>query len=105
MNNLKESCSSLVKDKSLKKSLNFEMFPKRKSSNNSTFIKDNESINSDVVKRRKIKLLTKMEKKSNINLSMNRYENEFGKKIIYDFDTKKIKINGKLIMIKKNFEK
>jgi hypothetical protein len=81
------------------------MFPKRKSSNNSTIIKDNKSFNSDVVNPRKIKFLTKKEKKTNINISINRYKNEFGKKIINDYDTKKIKINGKLIMIKKNLGK
>jgi len=36
---------------------------------------------------------------------MNKYKNEFGKKIINDYDTKKIKINGKLIMIKKTLGK
>ena len=105
MNNLKDNYRTLVKDKSLRKSRNFEMFPKRKSSNNSTIIKDNKSFNSDVVNPIKIKFLTKKEKKTNINISINRYKNEFGKKIINDYDTKKIKINGKLIMIKKNFEK
>ena len=105
MNNLKDNYRTLVKDKSLRKSHNFEIFPKRKSSNNSTIIKDNESINSDVIKPRKINFLTKKEKKSNINISLNRFKNELGKKIINDYDTKRIKINGKLIMIKKNFRK
>lgn len=36
---------------------------------------------------------------------MNRYKNEFCKKITSDYDTKKIKINGKLIMVKKNLGK
>ena len=105
MNNLKGNYRTLVKDKSLRKSHNFEMFPKRKSSNNSIIIKDNESINSDVVKSIKINFLNKKEKKANLNISINRYKNEFGKKIINDYDTKKIKINGKLIMIKKNIGK
>jgi len=105
INNLRDSYRTLAKDKSLRKSHNFEMFPKRKSSNNSIIIKDNESINSDVIKPRKINFLTKKEKKPNINISINRYKNEFGKKILNDYDTKKIKINGKLIMIKKNVGK
>ena len=105
MNNLKDNYRTLVKDKSLRKSHNVEIFPKRKSSNNSTIIKDNESINSDVIKPRKINFLTKKEKKSNINISLNRFKNELGKKIINDYDTKKIKINGKLIMIKKTLGK
>ena len=104
MNNLQDNYKTLTKDKSLRKSHNFEMFPKRKSSNNSTIIKDNDIINSDI-KPRKINFLTKKEKKTNINISMNNYKNEFGKKIINDYDTKKIKINGKLIMIKKTLGK
>ena len=105
MNNLRDNYRTLAKDKSLRKSHNFEIFPKRKSSNNSIIIKDNESINSEVVKPRKINFLTKKEKKTNINISMNRYKNEFCKKITSDYDTKKIKINGKLIMVKKNLGK
>ena len=105
MNNLRDNYRTLAKDKSLRKSHNFEMFPKRKSSNNSIIIKDNESINSDTVKPKKINFLPKKEKKANINISINRFKNEFGKKIINDYDTKKIKINGKLIMIKKNLGK
>lgn len=104
MNNLKDNYRTITKDKSLRKSHNFEMVPKRRSSNNSIIIKDNDSINSDVVKR-KINFLNKKEKIANINISMNRYKNEFGKKIINDYDTKKIKINGKLIMIKKSLGK
>ena len=105
MNNLRDNYRTLAKDKSLRKSHNFEMFPKRKSSNNSIIIKDNESINSDTAKPRKINFLPKKEKKANINISLNRLKNEIGKKIINDYDTKKIKINGKLIMIKKNLGK
>ena len=105
MNNLKDNYRTLVKDKSLRKSHNFEMFPKRKSSNNSIIIKDNESINSDMIKPRKINFLSKKDKKSNINVSINIFKNELGKKIINDYNTKKIKINGKLIMIKKNLGK
>ena len=105
MNNLKDNYRTLVKDKSLRKSHNFEMFPKRKSSNNSIIIKDNESINSDMIKPRKINFLSKKDKNSNINVSINIFKNELGKKIINDYNTKKIKINGKLIMIKKNLGK
>ena len=105
MNNLKDNYRTLVKDKSLRKSHNFEMFPKRKSSNNSIIIKDNENINSDMIKPRKINFLSKKDKNSNINVSINIFKNELGKKIINDYNTKKIKINGKLIMIKKNLGK
>ena len=105
MNNLKDNYRTLVKDKSLRKSHNFEMFPKRKSSNNSIIIKDNESINSDMIKPRKINFLSKKDKNSNINVSINIFKNELGKKIINNYNTKKIKINGKLIMIKKNLGK
>ena len=105
MNNLKDNYRTLVKDKSLRKSHNFEMFPKIKYSNNSIIIKDTESINSDMIKPRKINFLSKKDKKSNINVSINIFKNELGKKIINDYNTKKIKINGKLIMIKKNLGK